>query len=105
LKNASVAVGSQHAIAGPVESVLVSTIERNAGCEVRVYLVRLPRRDARVSAALWYRNAFKLGDDWRPEQKARGGFDTLIRASEVPLVVDAFQRAIEKARQLGWHLR
>ena len=85
--------------------VTVSTIERSLGTELRVSVVQLPRRRmAWLSVRCWVRSgrgdAENEGDDWRPDNRP-----TLIRPAELPLVVEGLQRAVERARELGWEIR
>jgi hypothetical protein len=85
----------------PPLEVLVSVIERNAGHQIRISIVRfLGRNAAWLCIAEWWRNAFKAGDDWRQARRA-----PLILASEMPLVIEATERAIERARELNWEIR
>jgi hypothetical protein len=79
--------------------VIVSTIERSLGTELRVSVVQLPRRRlAWLSVCSWVRSG--VGDDWRPDSRP-----TRIRPVELPLVIEALQRGVERARELGWDVR
>jgi hypothetical protein len=79
--------------------VIVSTIERSLGTELRVSVVQLPRRRlAWLSVCSWVRSG--VGDDWKPDSRP-----TRIRPVELPLVIEALQRGVERARELGWDVR
>jgi hypothetical protein len=85
------------------EELLVSVIERNSGCELRVYAVRHKGRVS-INISAWYRNPFAVDDTWRPDRRPWNG-GALLRPAEIPLVADAMQTAVERAAALGWEVR
>jgi len=104
------AAGESAMVPVPLDEMLVSVIERHAGSQLRISIVRIPgTRHAMVRLSHWCRNAWKAGDDWRLDRKDRWNgtrlnATALIRVTEVPLVAEAMERAAERARELGWEV-
>jgi hypothetical protein len=86
-----------------VATILVAAIKRNAGCEIRVHLIRMRSRmgwlSTYVSVGRWFRRP--PDEEWHEDMKVwRGG--PLLLPSEVLVVSAAMKHAVVRARELGW---
>ena len=83
----------------PPDEELVLVLPRSPRNELRISLLRfLGTRRALVAVQEWRRD--RIGASFRPLM-AR----SLIRGSEISVVIEAMQRAVERARELGWVVR
>ena len=83
----------------PPEEELVCVLPRNSRIELRVSLVRFLGKRSGFVAVQEFRRTGPCCP-WQP-LKAR----SLIRGCEISLVIEAMQRARERAQELGWSVR
>src|SRR2546422_8276961 len=86
------------------ETVLVSVIERNARCQIRVHLVRMVApsdgdRFTYVSVGRWFRT--EAEETWRADVKPWFGWP-LLKTTEVGVVAAAVGHGVQIGRQRGW---
>ena len=101
----SPAVRKGERIYDTVATELIAVYKRNSICQIRTHIVAMRGHEGRirtfVSVGRFFRRSAQ-SEDWHTDLKPwQGG--PLLHVDEVPAVAAALQRAVERARELGWN--